>query len=137
MIELVSVQESDEGTEKTEFTTSGEFYEKNGIFYITYKEHSDMGMGDSRVFIRVGKDAVTIRRIGEFNGVMCYETGKITECIYRTPFGNLNIHISTSSMDSKLSEKGGSLRISYTLSISEESTENDILLKVAAGEERL
>ena len=129
-IYLINEQHSGDLSDKIEFTSSGNFYEKEGRFYITYKEHRSMGMGDSRVFMKIEPGCVTMRRMGEFQTVMVYKEGKTTEFIYNMPFGRLSMKIKTEKISDGLSADGGELRLSYELFSGGESTLNDIYLRV-------
>ena len=129
-IKVVSSQESDGLSDKIEFISEGGFYEKNGKFYITYKEHRDMGMGDSRVVLKVEQDAVTMRRMGDFRTIMVYKCGEITDFNYRTPFGEMSIKIKTEEAENGLSESGGLLRLTYLLFAGGAVTRNEVTIRV-------
>ena len=132
IIELVNRQSSGELSDKIEFVSDCGFYLKNGCFYITYKEHSDMGMDNSRVIIKLDGDIVTMRRMGEYRTVMVYKTGEVTDFNYHTPFGQLNIKIRTQRIESRFCESGGTLELEYLLFTGGEVTKNEIKIKVKA-----
>lgn len=129
-ITLVNNQSSGSENEKIEFISTGNFYKKDGTFHITYKEHSEMGMGDSRVFLKVEDDKITMRRMGEFQTAMYYEVDRITEFIYRMPYGEMIIQIKTEKIENNLTEDGGSVRFSYILLMNDDEIYNDICLSV-------
>jgi len=129
-ITLVNRQSAGSESEKIEFISVGNFYQKDEAFHITYKEHSEMGMGDSRVFLKVEKDRITMRRMGEFQTAMYYEVDKITEFIYRMPYGEMSIKIKTEKIDSNLTEDGGNVQFSYVLIMNDDEIYNDVSLKV-------
>ena len=129
-ITLISKQFSDGDEDKLEFTTSGGFYEKDGRFFITYSEQSDMGMEDSRVLLKIEPEAVTMRRMGDFATVMVYKKGEITDFCYKVPFGELNMKIKTQSIINSLNKDGGRLFFSYMLYSGETVTQTDIEIYV-------
>lgn len=129
-ITLISKQFADGDEDKLEFTTSGGFYEKDGKFFITYQEHSDMGMGDSRVLLKIEPDSITMRRMGDFATVMVYKKNEITEFIYKVPFGELDMKIKTQSIINTLKGDGGRLSFSYVLYSGEAMTQTDIEIYV-------
>ena len=129
-ISLVNNQSGGGESEKIEFISGGNFYEKDGVFHITYKEHSEMGMGDSRVFLKVEENRVTMRRMGEFQTTMYYDPDRITEFLYRVPYGEMSIKIKTEKVCNKLSENGGYVRFSYVLIMDGGEIHNDITLDV-------
>ena len=129
-ITLVNNQKSGGESEKIEFSSKGSFYKKEDVFHITYKEHSEMGMGDSRVFLKIEKDKITMRRMGEVNTMMSYELDRITEFLYRMPFGEMNIKIKTEKITNNLTEQGGNLDFSYVLLMNGGEIYNDMSLSV-------
>lgn len=130
LITLVNNQSGGGDSEKIEFISGGNFYEKDGVFHITYKEHEGMGMGDSRVFLKVEKDRVTMRRMGEFQTTMCYDPDKITEFLYRMPYGEMSIKIKTEKVENKLNDVGGCVNFSYVLMMDGGEIYNDVCLTV-------
>ncbi len=129
-IKLVSKRFSGEESDKIEFTTAGGFYERDGKFYITYQEHADMGMGNCRILLKVEPRLITMRRSGDFQTVMVYKLGEITEFIYRVPFGELNLKIKTLEITNSLTSDGGKLSFCYELFAAGEQTRNEITLTV-------
>ncbi len=129
-IELVSRQSSGELSNKIEFISDGGYYERDGKTYITYREHRDMGMGDSRVVLKIDGNTVTMRRMGEFQTVMVYKNGEVTDFNYRVPFGEMSIKIRTQRIENCLGSEGGNLAIDYLLFVGSEVTKNEILIKV-------
>ena len=129
-IELISRRVAGEDSDKIEFTTEGGFYMRDGKFYITYREHADMGMGDSGILLKVEPDMITMRRSGDFQTVMVYKLGEITEFIYRVPFGELNLKIKTLEITNSLTDDGGKLYFCYELFAAGEQTRNEITLTV-------
>ncbi len=127
---IIILESHNSGDDDIKFTANAGFYEKDGTFYITYREHSSMGMGDSRVFLKVEQGAVTMRRMGEFKTVMLYKEGEATDFVYATPFGNIDIKIKTEKIISELSENGGMLEFSYRLFSAGEETKNNIRITV-------
>lgn len=131
-ITLVNNQSSGGESEKIEFISGGGFYERDGVFHITYKEHSEMGMGDSRVFLKIENDKIIMRRMGEFRTEMHYEVGRTTEFLYRMPYGEMSIKINTERIENKLTEDGGRVDFSYILMMNGDEIHNDVYLEVEA-----
>lgn len=129
-IELVSVQSSGDLNDKIEFVTDGNICVRSGKTYVTYKEHRDMGMGNSRVVLKIEEDMVTMRRMGDFQTVMIYKSGEITDFNYGTPFGELNIKIRTERIENTLTEDGGRLTMEYLLFTGGDVTKNELEIKV-------
>ena len=130
VITLVNNQSGGGETEKIEFSSVGNFYERDGVFHVTYKEHSEMGMGDSRVFLKIEDGKITMRRMGEFQTVMQYELGRMTEFVYRMPYGEMNIKIRTEKIENNLSASGGNVKFTYVLLMNGGELYNDVSLDV-------
>lgn len=127
---LTSKRYQGDENDEIKLDTKGGFYIRDGKFYITYSEHKDMGMGDSRIILKVENDTITMRRTGDFQTVMVYKLGEITEFIYRVPFGELNLKIKTRTIKNQLTEAGGNLNFCYDLFAGGEATYNDIAITV-------
>ena len=124
-IYLVSRQD---GAASTELSASGGFYVKDGAYYITYIEVE--GAESTRVLIKVTDSGVTVRRMGECQTVISYIEGKKTELSYRTPYGTMDMAVKTEGIENGLSEKGGTLKLIYTLFAGGEGSEHELLLKI-------
>lgn len=129
-ITLVSKRCQGKENDEINLDTVGGYYMRDGKFYITYSEHKDMGMGDSRIVLKIEPDMVTMRRMGDFQTVMVYKKNEITEFIYRVPFGELNLKIKTRSIKNELNSSGGTLNFCYDLYAGGEETYNDITITV-------
>ena len=129
-ISLVTVRDLQGTRDRSEVCVRGGFYNKDGIYYLTYTEDAVTGPGDARIFLKISKDSVDMRRMGKFKTVIHYRQGEITDTIYETPFGKMDIKIRTSKIVNKLSENGGILKIFYTLITGGEDIENEITLDI-------
>lgn len=129
-IHIVNLQISDGEKNRTEFKSDCEFYEKDGDIFITYKEPNDLGTEGARVFLKIQKNGILVRRMGEFKSIMLYDEGKMTDAIYNTPFGKIDMRINTSKIENELKSSGGSLKINYTLLTAGDEIKNEILLEI-------
>ena len=129
-ITLLSKRWQGDENDEINLDTVGGYYERDGKFYITYSEHKDMGMGDSRIMLKVEPDTVTMRRMGDFATVMVYKKNEITEFIYRVPYGELNLKIKTLEIENNLTANGGTLKFSYDLFAGGDATKNEITIRV-------
>lgn len=132
-ITLVSKMRQGDEKDEINLDTLGGFYQRDGKFFITYQEHKDMGMGDSRVVLKIEPDCITMRRMGDFGTVMVYKKNEITEFIYRVPYGELNLKIKTLDIENDLTETGGKIRFCYDLFAGGEANNNDITIRVETG----
>lgn len=133
-ITLLSVQRQGKEKEEMNLDTEGGFYLRDGKYYITYSEHRDMGMGYSRVVLKIEPDMITMRRMGDFQTVMVYKKNEITEFIYRVPFGELSLKIKTLKIDNQLTPNGGKISFCYDLFAGEDATNNEITITVKSDD---
>lgn len=116
LISIVGEQILDGESDKVEVLTTGNYLMKKDHCYIGYKEYEENNPNDySDNLIKVENDIVTISRKGSTKSQLMLEKGKRHQCVYQTPMGDLMIGVYTKSMKSTLTEKGGTLEVSYTL----------------------
>ncbi len=116
MISILGEQKLDEGTDKIEVLTAGNYMMKNGHFFIGYKEYDEDN--PNQYFdnlIKVDRETVTITRRGPVKTQLILEKGRRHQCVYQTLAGNLMIGVFTKTLKNTLDEKGGTLEVSYTL----------------------
>lgn len=135
LISIVGTQEVDGERDTVEVMTSGDLITKNGTTYISYREYNN---DDPNVYshnlIKIESDEkVTIIRKGETESRLILEKGKRHQCFYKTIAGSLLIGIFTDEVDIDLSEKGGSVALSYSIDFNNDLVSNNefkITLKV-------
>ncbi len=130
IINMKSYRRTCSEQDKSELSCGGNYYIKDGKYYITYIEEEG-----TRVVIKASADSVTVRRMGHFSAVMEYETGRETEFMYRTPYGAIPMQINTHDVVNRLGKNGGGLKFSYSLSSGGGVTENKIKLEVKKYED--
>ena len=112
---LQSFEDTD--NDSVELVTSGRFYEKNGTYYISYKESELTGLGNTTTTVKVEKNKVTVIRFGDLETHMIFEEGKKHISYYDMGFGALTVGISTKSIDKSLTDLGGRMKIDYAMEI--------------------
>ena len=112
---LQSFEEAE--NENIELVTSGRFYEKNGIYYVSYKESELTGLGNTTTTVKVEKDKVTVIRFGDLETHMIFEEGQKHISYYDMGFGSLTVGVSTRSIDKSFGETGGHMKIDYAMEI--------------------
>lgn len=122
-------QTFDDHSDCVNITTEGNFYFKNGAYYLLYKEYNDMG--EISIMIRAKDDTVVIKRSGACNARMEYKKGLHQEVVYSIPFGDIMLDLDTDKVINKLDQKdGGSLQIKYKLTINHEAYINNLKIDV-------
>ena len=135
LISIIGTQEVDGEKDTVEVMTNGDLVTKNGTTYISYREYSNDNPNIySHNLIKIESDEkVTIIRKGETESRLILEKGKRHQCFYKTVAGSLVIGIFTDEVNIDLSEKGGSLSLSYSIDFNSDLVSNNefkISLKV-------
>ena len=104
-----------------EFITTGNLYDKNGKFYIMYRESEMTGFGEeTTTTLKVDGDVITLMRNGPNSSQMVFEKGKKDISLYNVGFGALTIGVKARRLKNELGPNGGHLEISYGIEIGEE-----------------
>lgn len=134
-LRIIGTQRDEEGEENTiELVTEGKLYRKDGADYITYDESEISGMENSKTRLRLEKDRVQMKRIGQSSSdmVFCKDQNHVLD--YRTPYGIFKMEIDTDSLEVEIREEivGSTVDISYTLTMvdSDSSTENKLKIEI-------
>ena len=94
---------------------------ENGV--LTYETCED-GVTD-RTRLTVG-ETVTMERTGALSSRLVFEKGVTHRCAYGTPYGTLDLLVTTHRIVNKLTATGGSLTLDYTLNAGGAPLHNEI-----------
>ncbi len=119
LISILSTQQVDGERDEMELTTFGSYYERDGKYYIVYKESEATGFDeDTTTTVKIeGENRVTMIRNGTLRSQLVMERGKRHLCHYGTEYGNIIIGVLTDMITSTLREDGGKVDFNYTLDI--------------------
>ncbi len=115
LINIKSLITTDGEEETVDLITTGSFYEKNGKYYIVYKESEATGFEGYTTTMKAWKNGVSITRYGERPSTLVIEKGAANLCNYPTQFGNIVLDINGIGIDNKLNTHGGDLEFEYSL----------------------
>ena len=135
LIKIKNIQSADGDEQATELITEGKFYKKDDKFDIFYQEEESNETSACTVMITIDKDTVSVSRKGDFGSKMNYCQGKSEDILYHTPYGTMNFGLRTIKLENNITESGGSLNITYNLSIDSEVIGNDLTVTVKVGKE--
>ena len=116
-----NLDEADEEKEEfVELMTRGQFVQKGGSYYITYKETETTGYEGCTTTLKIAVDGsrVVMLRFGKNGGVgtqLQIEKGKRNLCHYETGFGSMTLGVTADEIVNELTEKGGTVRFAYLL----------------------
>ncbi len=115
LINIKSVITTGGEEDVVDLITTGSFYEKNGKYYIVYKESEATGFDGYTTTMKAWKDGVSITRFGDRPSTLVIEEGRANLCNYPTQFGNIILDINGIEVENKLSGNGGDLEFEYSL----------------------
>ena len=112
--------EDEEKEEFVELMTRGQFVQKGGSYYITYKETETTGYEGCTTTLKIAVDGsrVVMLRFGKNGGVgtqLQIEKGKRSLSHYETGFGSMTLGVTADEIVNELTEKGGTVRFAYLL----------------------
>ncbi len=118
IISIKGTQKVGDDKDVIEMMTTGRFYRKNQLYYITYEETEATGYDGCRTSLKVGpNDKVTMTRFGPSRSQLIVEQGVRHQCQYDTGYGEMTIGVMGNRFESTLNERGGELTFGYTLDI--------------------
>lgn len=105
--------------EPIEMMTGGEYYFRNGAHYVKYEEVFEEMEGSASNILKIKPDVIELRKKGVANVHMVFEKDKKNITFYNTPFGQLQMGISTTGISSVVEEDTMSINIEYTLDMND------------------
>lgn len=107
--------------EQMEFVTDGKFYLRNGAAYVVYDESEISGLAGCKTTLKLKDGTVKMRRVGGggFGTELYFEKGKRFSNTYNTPYGEMEIEVLTSKVNTDIDfENGcGNISIDYNVSM--------------------
>ena len=101
-----------------ELVTDGTLEELcTGCWEICYEETALTGMEGVSTSFLVEHDKIVLTRSGKLNSQMVFREGVPHDSLYQMDFGALMLTVTASRIHSDLSEKGGSVDLTYTIDI--------------------
>lgn len=117
LVNVKGVQGHIEDSEAIEMFTEGEFFEKNGSYYVKYIDHMLDEEKETNTTIKISPDKVSIIRFGSANTHMLFEQGKTHYSPYETPFGIFDMMLKTEAIELKLEEDFLHVFVKYHLEL--------------------
>lgn len=114
IISICSTQDIGE-KEKIEVVTVGEFSINGDEFIATYDETEISGMEGTKTTLKIKGDKVVLHREGTTSTKMEFQKDNTQVALYNTPYGMLELKISTKELDLDVNENGGNISIKYHL----------------------
>ena len=114
----------DQEPEVVELVTEGTLESKENGWEICYKESDLTGMDGVSTSFLVESEKITLTRTGALTSQMVFRVGIPHESLYNMGFGALLITVNATKIQFSLSESGGSVDLSYGISIEQSAAGN-------------
>ena len=114
----------DQEPEVVELVTEGTLESKGNGWEICYKESDLTGMDGVSTSFLVESEKITLTRTGALTSQMVFRVGIPHESLYNMGFGALLITVNATKIQFSLSESGGSVDLSYGISIEQSAAGN-------------
>ena len=122
--------------EKTDFFTEGTLEEAGGKLYLRYRESDLTGLDGTETEFCIEKNALSLRRTGEFCSLLHFSPGVLDVSRYETPYGTLHVEVETTHLMIDMNTRGGTLRFAYTVTAERQVTGEHSFLITVKDEDR-
>ena len=103
--------------EVIEVVTPGKFHLGESEFKAVYEESEISGMDGTTTTLVIKYDVLVLEREGSTSTRMEFKKGEDVISLYNTPYGMMNINISTKELDIDMDEDGGVIYTKYVLGL--------------------
>ena len=103
--------------EVIEVVTPGKFHLGESEFKAVYEESEISGMDGTTTTLVIKDDVLVLEREGATSTRMEFKKGEDVISLYNTPYGMMNINISTKELDIDMDEDGGVIYTKYVLGL--------------------
>jgi uncharacterized beta-barrel protein YwiB (DUF1934 family) len=117
-IQINGKQKYPEGHEdEQELITKGTYYERNGAFYVVYKDYESVstGLEWTTVSLSVRDGLVGLNRTGLVDSKQVFKKGVLNRSIYSTNYGKICISVMPRLVECDLTVNGGRISLEYDL----------------------
>lgn len=112
---------SGEEPESVKLVTDGTMEETADAILLSYEESELTGLSGTHTVFRVEEGRVILTRTGTLESQMVFVPGEEDRSLYDMGGGALMICVRTEHIQSEFTEAGGRLKVSYAISIEEET----------------
>ena len=120
--------------EVIEVVTPGKFHLGESEFKAVYEESEISGMDGTTTTLVIKDDVLVLEREGSTSTRMEFKKGEDVISLYNTPYGMMNINISTKELDIDMDEDGGVIYTKYVLGLEgEPGITTELKVKIRAN----
>lgn len=109
----------EEPDEPIEIMTGGNYYFRNGSHYVKYEEVFEGFDGTTSNLVKIRPSCIEVHKKGAANVHMIFEENKKNITYYETPFGKIQMGLSTTQIAVTEEEERMQVRIEYTLDMND------------------
>lgn len=127
----------EEEPDEMELITAGEYYFRNGTHYLLYEEVMEGFTEVTKNLVKVRPDFMEVRKKGTVDTTMRFERDKSSVSVYKTPFGVLQMDITTKGVLLSQREDLLQIRAVYELGMDGSPISDCVLyMRVTAKEDK-
>jgi len=107
---------NDEKPQAIRLMTEGRLYRKDPAWYVVYDESEATGMEGTKTTMKVGDDGtVSLIRTSSHGLRLSFAAGSRHITRMETPYGDLDVEIYTSMVQTQISDAGGYIHLGYSI----------------------
>lgn len=114
-LKLTTIQKYEDHDNKEEMMIEGVVAGRNGSEYITFKQFDPNYNVTISNLVKVKNGVVTIKRSGAIESTMIFDKEKPYATNYETPYGQLDIYVTTHEIESQLLQGDVKLKVEYEI----------------------
>ncbi len=84
---------SEQNSDVIELMVAGEYYFRNGSHFLVYDEMMEGFTEPAKNLVKIRPDFMEVRKKGILHVTMLFEKGKTNACLYKTPFGTIQMDV--------------------------------------------
>lgn len=138
IVKVIGVQRDIYGEEnRIAIKASGRYYQKNGVHYIVYQDQelSDK-KGSTTTVLKIYPDHVKLLRMGGVDQSQEFRVGERHCSTYVTPYGSMNMAVTTKTMDVVIGVASGAVDIGYELEVDGQwQSDNTLSISIQEGQD--
>ncbi len=118
LLQVKGVQKyRDQEPDTIELTTEASLTGEDGVLYLRYAESELTGLRGTDTIFELHRNKVVLRRVGAVTSEMIFIPGQVHQSLYNSEEGALLITVHTTAVEDEMSLAGGSLHVSYDITI--------------------
>lgn len=114
-LKLTTIQQYEDHDNKEEMMIEGVVAERGGSEYITFKQFDPNYNVTIGNMVKIKNGVVTVKRSGAIESTMVFDKEKPYTTQYETPYGQLDIYVTTREVESQIVQDSVKLKISYEM----------------------